>query len=239
LDFDGTLAPIVPDPADSRLLPGALDVLIRLADKGAQIAIITGREAETVIQLGGLQPVRGILVAGLYGLESWRDGVVHRPDQPDAIRQLRARLPDVVAQRSDPGVWIEDKELSLVVHTRPARDPARALGALREPVEQLAHELGLEVHAGRDVLELRPPGYDKARALRELIATVQPTGLLFAGDDLGDLPAFAAARAARQDGIAAWAVGVVSDEVPQLSDHVDVRLASPNELLSLLAEIAS
>src|SRR5918911_5562736 len=86
-DFDGTLAPIVPNPADSRLVPGALEALAALADKGAQVAIVTGREAETVVDLGGLEQVRGIVVAGLYGLESWRDRVVRRPDESDAIRQ--------------------------------------------------------------------------------------------------------------------------------------------------------
>ena len=71
---------------------------------------------------------------------------------------------------ADSGVWIEDKRLSLVVHARKAADPAAALARLTGPVTALAAELGLEVHPGRDVLEIRLPGYDKGRALRRLVA---------------------------------------------------------------------
>ncbi|HEY9473946.1 MAG TPA: hypothetical protein VIS06_08855, partial [Mycobacteriales bacterium] len=38
LDFDGTLAPIVADPTTSRIAPGGLDVLRRLAGVVGRIA---------------------------------------------------------------------------------------------------------------------------------------------------------------------------------------------------------
>jgi trehalose 6-phosphate phosphatase len=241
LDFDGTLAPIVPDPKDARIVPGGLDVLARLAERGAQLALITGRDAETVVRLGELAMVPGLMVSGLYGIESWRDGTLVRPDPPPSIERLRAELPKVLARHcDDPGLWIEDKGLSLVVHTRRTSDPAAALAALRPAVEGLAGELGLEAHPGRDVIELRPPGHDKGRAINELIAEVRPVAMLYAGDDRGDLPAFAAVRAARAAGnIEAWTVGVVSAEVPDLAHAVDVSVRSPGELVALLAEIVA
>jgi trehalose 6-phosphate phosphatase len=241
LDFDGTLAPIVPDPQDSRIVPGGGEILIRLAQHGAQVAVITGRDVETVVRLGALASVPGLVVAGQYGMQWWRDGRVLHPDPPASIERLRAQLPAVVSRNcDDPRVWIEDKGLSLVVHTRRASDPAAAFAALRPAVDRLAGELGLETHPGREVIEVRPPGYDKGRALRELIADAQPSALLYAGDDRGDLPAFAAAQAARTDGgIRAWAVGVVSAEVPDLAKAVDVSVRSPAELVALLADIVA
>jgi len=59
VDFDGTLAPIVPDPADSRPVPGAIAALRVLAERGAQVAVVTGRDARTVIELGGLDAIPG------------------------------------------------------------------------------------------------------------------------------------------------------------------------------------
>ena len=38
------------------------------------VAIITGRDARTVVQLGGLAQVPRLRIAGLYGVEKWQDG---------------------------------------------------------------------------------------------------------------------------------------------------------------------
>jgi trehalose 6-phosphate phosphatase len=238
LDFDGTLAPIVPDPADSRSVPGTLEALTALADRGAQIAIVTGRDALTVLSLSGLQSVPGLVVEGLYGAESWHAGELTSPPTPAAIEMLRERLPAIVANGVDERVWIEDKRLSLVVHGRLADDPEAVLDPLREPVAEVAAQLGFEVHAGRGVIELRLPGFDKAGALRRLISQGSARTVLFAGDDVGDLPAFGVVREVRAAGSAAWAVGVRSPEVPELADAVDVLVDGPAGVLELLERIA-
>ncbi|HEY0871655.1 MAG TPA: hypothetical protein VGD55_14750, partial [Acidothermaceae bacterium] len=43
VDFDGTLAPIVADPAMARAHPGAPDVVRRLAGSIRAVAVVTGR----------------------------------------------------------------------------------------------------------------------------------------------------------------------------------------------------
>lgn len=234
-DFDGTLAPLVPDPDRSRPVAGAVDALAALARRGAQIAVITGRDAETVVRLGGLAQVPGILVAGVYGIETWADGALSSPDTPPEVAQLRERLPAIVG-RGDPDVWIEDKRLSLVIHARRAADPRAALAALREPVDRLSAELGVEVHPGSDVLELRLPGHDKAAALARLAAG--RTGALYLGDDLGDLPAFAELRRMRSAGRPAFSVAVRSSGVAELEDAADADVADPQAAVALLAELA-
>lgn len=233
-DFDGTLAPLVPDPERSRPVPGTVEALTALAGRGAQVAVITGRDARTVLRLGGLAAVPGVVVAGLYGMETWQDGTLSTPDTPEAIDRLRERLPAVL-ERGDPDVWLEDKRLSLVVHARKAADPDAALAALHEPVANLAAELGFEVHPGSDVLELRLPGYDKAGALARLAADHE--AVLFLGDDLGDLPAFGEVRRLRDSGRTAYGVGVRSSNVAELDGAADAYVEDPVAAVALLTEL--
>jgi trehalose 6-phosphate phosphatase len=239
LDFDGTLAPIVADPAASRPAAGAIEALTALAGAGAQIAIITGRDARTAVGLGGFDAVPGLVVEGNYGAETWQNGELSAPGEPPEIGELRDKLPGVVtAHTPDPAVWIEDKGLSLVVHARRAADPEAAIQALRGPVEELAGQLGLDAHDGRGVLEIRIPGYDKGAALLRLVERFDPPAVLFGGDDLGDLPAFAAIRDLRGQGRTAWSVGASSGEVPELAEAADLHVDGPAGVVSLLAALA-
>jgi trehalose 6-phosphate phosphatase len=235
-DFDGTLAPLVPDPQDSRPVAGAIDALAALSDAGAQVAVVTGRDAGTALRLGGLHQVSGITVAGLYGIETWYDGELATPDTPAPMRQLQERLPGVLDEHgTDPALWIEDKRLSLVVHGRKADDPQAALEPLRAPLDSLADELGLELHPGRDVLELRLPGYDKAGALRRLADGHH--GVLYLGDDLGDLPAFAEARRLREAGRSAFGVAVRSSGVAEVAEAADAAVDTPADAVALLESL--
>jgi trehalose 6-phosphate phosphatase len=234
-DFDGTLAPLVPDPADSRPAPGTVDALVALAHRGAQIAVITGRDARTVVGLGGLEAIPGIVVAGLYGVETWTKGELSTPETPEAVHELRERLPAALRD-GDPDLWIEDKRLSLVVHARRAADPSAALAGVAEPVTALGRELGFEAHPGSNVLELRLPGFDKAGALARLAEGRD--AVLYLGDDLGDLPAFVEVRRLRDAGAAAWSVGVLSSDVAGLADAADVVVADPTAVVELLVTLA-
>jgi trehalose 6-phosphate phosphatase len=230
LDFDGTLAPIVPDPTTSRPVPGVVSTLHELAAAGARIAIVTGRDAETVLALGPeLAGIENLLVSGLHGAETWRHGRLDTLPEPAGMAGLRAALPALLP----PDVWLEDKRLSLVVHTRQAARPEQALAELHEPVSRLAAEHGLETHPGKLVLEIRIPGPSKATALDSLLSADTPAAL-FAGDDLGDLPAVAAMRAwSERTGRPCCAIAV--GEVAQLIEVADVPLASPAELAVALA----
>jgi trehalose 6-phosphate phosphatase len=236
VDFDGTLAPIVPDPTDSRPAPGAIGALRDIAERGAQVAVITGRDAGTVVGLGGLDAIPGLIVEGLYGAERWQGGELTTLPEPETMHRLRAALPPLVAT-GDPKLWIEDKRLSLVVHGRLAADPEAALDPVREPVTVLGEQLGLSVHPGRGVLELRLPGYDKGAALHRLAAELAPKAVLFVGDDVGDLPAFAAVAELRDQGTPAWSVAAVSAEAPEVARAADVRVEGPAGVVALLQSL--
>lgn len=228
LDFDGTLAPIVSDPQASRPVPGVVDTLARLAAAGAQVAIVTGRDARTVLRLGELAGIGNLVVSGLHGAESWRDGELTTIDEPAGLDRLRTSLPPLLP----PGAWLEDKRLSLVVHTRRADDPQAALAEVRRRLPALVAEQGLEAHPGKLVLEIRIPGRSKATALEQLLRA-DTSAALFAGDDLGDLPAVGAVRDwASRTGRPACTVAV--GELRELRAACDRALDSPAELAELL-----
>ncbi len=96
-DFDGTLAPIVPDPADARVLPAALTALRALAPLVGTVAVVTGRPARTAVEYGSLDQVPGIVVLGHYGRQRWHDGELDSPPPPPGLALARERLPAVLA----------------------------------------------------------------------------------------------------------------------------------------------
>jgi trehalose 6-phosphate phosphatase len=234
LDFDGTLAPIVADPQQSRPVPGVVETLATLARAGAQIAIVTGRDALTVLELGQLQVIPGLVISGLHGAEVWRDGTLTTRAEPPGIAVLREQIPPLLHDVAD-DAWLEDKRLSLVVHTRRAADPDRAWASLHPVVTELAEMQGLEVHPGKQVLEIRIPHLSKADAVAELLSE-QTSAALFAGDDVGDLPAVRVVNEwGAQTGRPTLTVAV--GEVAELQEITDITVETPQDLAALLATL--
>lgn len=238
-DFDGTLAAIVPEPADARGYPGAASALKALARKVGTVAIITGRPAADAVELGGFADVGGLIVLGHYGAERWQDGKLTAIPVPDGVAAVRAALPGTLAEAKAPeGTHIEDKGTSLAVHTRQAADPHGTLERLRDPIARLAAETGLTVEPGRLVLEIRPEGIDKGAALRRLVDERGARSVLFCGDDLGDLAAFSAIRELRAEGVPGCAVASRSPESPQVAEAADLVVDGPAGIVTLLTDIA-
>lgn len=233
LDYDGTLAPVVARPEEAVPEAGALDALVALAGTVGQLALITGRPCDVVVQLAGVDVVPGLVVLGQYGVERWEAGVVQGELPLAGVASARARLPGLI---DEAGVQVEDKGRSLVVHVRQTADPEQTLERLRAPLASLAAEVGLELHLGRLVLELRPPGFDKGRALTEL--ALRRSAVLFAGDDRGDLAAFDAADRLRAQGTPALLVCSDSAETPpELRARADLVVAGPPGVVELLTEL--
>jgi len=239
MDFDGTLSPIVADPREARAHPGAVAGLRGLAGLVGTLAVITGRPAMEAVELGGFGSIPGLIVLGHYGWERWEDGALAAPPPPPGVATARARLPELLAEAGAPeGTRIEDKGSALAVHTRRTADPAAALAAVADPVAGLAAATGLTLEPGRLVIELRPPGMDKGSALTALAAERKSGAILFAGDDLGDLPAFGAVRALRAAGHPGLTVCSASGEVSELAAEADLVVAGPDEVAALLSALA-
>jgi trehalose 6-phosphate phosphatase len=234
LDFDGTLTPIVSDPKTSALPPELAPLLGDLAAALGAVAVVSGRPARF---LGERVVVDGVLHLGLYGLEVWRDGAAAaRPEaarwQPQVDR-AREVLEHVLGGLE--GVYVEGKGLSVAVHWRNAADRVSAEHAIEEATGRLAADTGLALEPGKLVAELRPPvDWDKGAAVRSVADELGLRAVAYIGDDLGDLPAFAAVR---ELGGLAVAVDHGAETPEALLGAADVVLRGPDAVAALLGAL--
>lgn len=247
MDFDGTLAPMVPNPDDSRMHPPSADALKSLGRRLGKLAIITGRGAETVRRLGELDSREGFeraTVLGQYGVERWdaETGNLRIPETPPEVQAARRDLVAMLAKlagegKQVAGVHLEDKGRAIGVHTRRADHPEAAMEAVDEPTRRIADKHGLHFEPGRSVLELRSSKLTKADALREIGSELRPTAVAMLGDDLGDVPAFELLAELRSKGLVCCAVVSASDEQPALVEHADVICDGPDGIADWLASL--
>jgi trehalose 6-phosphate phosphatase len=229
-DFDGTLSPIVDEPAAARPLDGVPALLDELAHRYAVVAVLSGRPVTFLQQW--LPP--SLLLSGLYGLEVVRDGV--RDDHPSG-GMWREVIDDVatVARATGPrDMRVESKGLSLTLHYRGHPELETSVRGL---AERQAARSGLSIRPARMSFELHPPiSADKGTAVRDLADGL--SSVCFLGDDVGDLPAFAELERLAGDGVAAVRVAVRSDEAPEeLLDAADVVVDGPEGARDLLQEL--
>ncbi len=247
LDFDGTLSPIVDDPAQAHIHPDAGAVLLDLASQVAAIAVITGRPARQALDLGGLEEVgnaigdigKELYVFGQYGNERWSstNRRVIGPRPPAGLASFERELPRAL-RRADAGeAHLEDKGLSVAIHTRRLPDAEAAFGRLLPLVEELAAGHDLVVEPGRNVLEVRSAGVHKGTVVERLTEELGVGAFFFAGDDLGDLEAFEAVAQLDKDGLATLLVCSASDEESALVARADVVVHGPDGVLDLLRQL--
>jgi trehalose 6-phosphate phosphatase len=243
VDFDGTLAPIIDDPAQAYADPAAVAALGRLGRSVGAIVVITGRPAETAVALGGFRGVPGLesmVVLGQYGVERW-DAATDQfsiPPEPESMASVEKELPGIFEELDLSGVRVEHKGRAIGVHTRELGDSTAAFDRLAEPLGELAAKYGLLIEPGKNVLEIRAPGMDKGEALRNIVAEKGARQVVFAGDDLGDLPAFRAVEQLRTEGVAGLLVCSASHEEDALTQASDLILDGPGGVAQWLTRLA-
>jgi trehalose 6-phosphate phosphatase len=240
LDYDGTVAPIVPDPDAAVPLEGMVELLGRLARRAAAVALISGRPAAF---LAANASAPGVRYYGLYGLEEIHDGeLVVDPAVLEARPAVRAALEDVKADATvrESGAYVEDKGNAIGIHLRRVAHPERWSDRVAAMAARIAERHGLQAQRGRLVWELRPAVHrDKGDAIRKVLAESNPAAVLVAGDDLGDLPAFAAAEAAGAEGLQVLRVAIRSAESPpELLARADLAVDGPEGLRAVLEDLA-
>lgn len=191
LDFDGTLAPLVDDPAAARALPEAREALLALLEAPrTRVALISGRAMASLIEVS--EAPDGVLLSGSHGVEERLDTapeVTLTADEIDRLERLGAALHGVAANYD--GVWVEVKPAGFALHSRLAGD-ADARAAQRDAKAAVAPIDGLTSRPGNNVLEFSVRSTTKGDAVSRLRRHSGATAVLFAGDDVTDEDAFMA-----------------------------------------------
>ncbi|MCH9732179.1 MAG: trehalose-phosphatase, partial [Actinomycetia bacterium] len=225
LDYDGTLSPIVSDPAAAMLVEGAAEAL-ELAAKTWPVAILSGRDLEDV---RSRVDIPGLWYAGSHGFElTGPDGTQH---QNETAAQFIPILERAAAELSQSlagitGVRVEHKRYAVAVHYREVS--AERVGEVVAAAHSLGAREGLRVTGGRMIVELRPDiDWDKGTTLAWIRDRIDPTGSMlpiYIGDDLTDEDAF---EAVRLDGIG---IVVAHDEDGDRKSAANFTLRSPQQV---------
>ena len=179
-DFDGTLSPIVEHPGRAGMRKKTRNLLACLAAEHPCV-IVSGRARADL--LGKLSGVRVARVIGNHGAETEVPARTSRRQ----IASWKTSLGRTLAGL--PGVWVEDKGLSLAVHYRQSPQKAEARRRILAATRDLRH---VHVFGGKQVVNL---ALDQARNKGQALAAEQGrlrcNWALYVGDDVNDEDAFA------------------------------------------------
>ncbi|HEV8013630.1 MAG TPA: trehalose-phosphatase, partial [Pontimonas sp.] len=189
LDFDGTLAPLVDDPETSRMIAPAREALEKLTPvPGVTIALVTGRAIDSVKRVA--EPLNEWFLAGSHGIEVLSPGEATGYETPwlvpiDLIKNFEAVV------RAHPGTRLEQKPFGLALHTRGVEEQLarHAEAAAQKVCDAWAEEL--VVRTGHGIVECSIHEATKGDGINEIRRRVNPTAVLFAGDDRTDEDGFA------------------------------------------------
>jgi trehalose-phosphatase len=196
LDYDGTLAGFAPTPDHVFPDEEVVALLTRLvAHPDLWVSVISGRRLSHVRTL---VPVKGILLAGSYGLELLTPGgqQVNRLEYGQVRPVLEALKPHweaLLAGRE--GFYLEDKGWTLAIHARFAAGPeaAEVLAQARRLAGQAASQELFRILGGHKFLEIGPRLAHKGETIKYLLERYPWPGALpvYIGDDDKDEEAFA------------------------------------------------
>ena len=178
-DFDGTLSPIVEHPGQAGMGGQTRILLGRLAALYPCI-VVSGRTRADLLGL-----LRGVNVARMIGNHGAETEAATA--RPRLVEQWKAAI--VLDLGAIPGLWVEDKGLSLAVHYRQCRHKTEVRRRILTATRNLDH---VHVVGGKQVVNLvvdRAPG--KGEALAAERKRLDCNWVLFVGDDENDEDAFA------------------------------------------------
>jgi len=192
LDIDGTLIDLAATPDSVIVPPGLLDTLRDVQTRlGQALAFLSGRKLADIDRLFPLHlpcgAEHGLLLRGTDGNIT---RLVHRLAAYDHWLKIFNRYAEAM-----PGILVEEKEFSLVLHYRRAPEHEAELRALvTRLIAEADDAVLLPAHCA---FELKPKSGNKADALSYFMSLPPFAGRIpvFIGDDTTDLPAIARANA--------------------------------------------
>lgn len=182
-DFDGTLAPIVNNPADARPLRDAAKALVALSElPGVSTALISGRALEVLRELSGMPA--SVHLVGSHGAE-FDSGFAHPIDRA-LLDTITYALQAIAASR--PGVTVELKPASVALHVRNAE--ATDAEAALDQARTASRAWDAQLTEGKAVLEFAVITTDKGEAIEILRDEHEASAVIYFGDDVTDEKAF-------------------------------------------------
>ena len=182
-DFDGTLAPIVADPARAHLRPHTRRLLTEVARQYPCVVISGRKRADVARRLAGI-PLRRVF--GSHGIEPSPALPAARRAVRNWLARLRPRLAGVA------GVVFENKGAGLAIHYRRSHNRPAALRAILAATTDLTDARVLQ---GILIVDLLPVGApNKATALQSELRRLHCEAALYLGDDQTDEDVFALRR---------------------------------------------
>jgi len=235
-DLDGTISPLFRTPAEATVSSACRRHLEAIAARASLVAVVSGRTAEEVRRIVGLD---GIVYVGLHGFSlamppAWSEATM-------ATYSVLARgvLDDLRRTLILPGIIFEDKGPLIAFHYRPAADPAAARQAILDAIAAAPMGRRFAIHEGKMFIELRPPipSVNKGAAVRHLATDRALRSVLYLGDDVTDVDAFCVMR--ESTGFRGASVVVASAETPpEVLAAAEYRLEGVDGVEWLLGEVA-
>lgn len=193
-DYDGTLAPIVPDPEQAIMGEDMRKLLTDIAKRDT-VVIVSGRDRYFLDKLFSDLPVHMIAEHGalIKAKDSgeWQLNEGYEENWKDGIRPMM----QIYAKRC-PGAFVEEKETALAWHYRTADDKEYASRRAQELLWQLKNyiqpELNLQVIDGNKVVEVKKTAFNKGTATRTFVEGGDFDFILAIGDDTTDEDMFEA-----------------------------------------------
>ncbi len=229
LDFDGTLAPEVDNPAAARAIPEARDAVLRLlALPNTRVALVSGRSLSSLIEVADLPD--NTLLVGSHGVEIRLDDPSDRFSLDTAELEKVEVLHEVLGDVADSidQVWLEAKPAGFALHTRLATEHDSRIAHLVALSEAQAEIDNLTVREGKNVLEFSVRPNTKGEALEHLRRYTAADAVFYAGDDVTDEDAFAA---------------LTPDDLGVKSGHgateAAFRVQGPDEIALVLSTLAT
>lgn len=203
LDYDGTLAPIAPNPSQAILPQENKELLERLVKiPRYQVVIISGR---ALVDLKQMVAIEGIIYIGNHGWQIEGSSMHFESLIPVQISSIMQKIKyELITELSEiQGAFMEDKGVTLSVHYRlVARDKELLVRRIFDHICRPYQRLNMiRIQAGKKVLEIRPPiEWDKGKAAlwllrkQEILKGKGSTLSIYIGDDSTDEDAFEALR---------------------------------------------
>ena len=197
LDYDGTLRELQIDPVTATPSAELIETLKALAaTPGNDVWIVSGRTMDFLREHLGHTGVGIIAEHGRLSLPYGTDEPVDLAISPPAAWKDRIRPIIASVQSRVMGSHIEEKDQGLAWHYRGCEPESAAWQAheLYQHLGEIMADQNLEIMRGNKVLEIRPSGVSKAKALHTLLQSraEAPDLMFIAGDDVTDESMFRA-----------------------------------------------